>query len=528
MRSSFAWVAGALAVAVWSCGGSEKNVQTPDISSDGGTDAGADAGTGPVADGGLGVDGGIARDGGTATDGGTDAGTDGGTATDGGTDAGTDGGTATDGGTDAGTIVVGNGAGWKFLTTSDGLPANDVQDVSRDEDGNLWVAGGRAGVFVLKSTATAFQRFSLADGLHPYGYMPDGSPADRNPYLNAISVAGGTRGIAFIGYRGRLDASDGIAPGQPGCEDEWDYDYNRGAPTDPSIYKSGDADKVSLVGNSISVAHYDIFSGTNVVPNELRGREKVCTIYRVVYEHGTNNVWFGGNHGFAWGRADFAGDPTCAGQLSCTGTFEHVHPAVSGSRGEILTDNYFGVSLDPLAPHDVWFGGLIRSTRFKYGTTGSYWRAQTATEDDASNKLDIWPDRVPDNLAKEDRVDDAISGLAALANGEVWFGSQEKGLRVTNRSGGLIRDLTPQLLDKHLGAVAADPLDGSVWVAYHSEVGLSRFMADGSVRHYKSDVLGNQLTTSVINNIQVDIRKDGKREVLVAFQLGAVGIYTGQ
>jgi hypothetical protein len=402
-----------------------------------------------------------------------------------------------------------------------------VMDASRDEGGTLWVAGGRSGVLVLKSGAAAFQRFTLADGLHPYGYLADGSPADKSPYLNAISIAGWASGTAYVGYRGRYDSSDGV--GQVGCEDEWDTDYNRGVTPDPSIYKSGDADKVTLSGSGINVAHYDISSGANVVAAEPRGREKLCTIYRVVYEHGTNNVWFGGNHGFAWGRADYAGNPSCGGQLSCTGSFEHVHPAVSGSRGEILTGDYYGVALDPLAPHDVWFGGLIRSTHFKYGTNGgSFWQAQSATEDVSANKLDIWPDRVPDNLAPADRVDDNVSGIAALPNGQVWIGSHSNGLRVVDRAGKLVRDVTAEhvLLDTHIGAVARDPSDESVWVAYYYDFGLSRFMADGSVRHYSYQVLGDALSNSGINGLQIGMN-NGSREVLVAFQAGAVGVYTG-
>ena len=64
---------------------------------------------------------------------------------------------------------------------------------------------------------------------------------------------------------------------------------------------------------SISVVHYDIFSGPNVVSAEMRGREKLCNILRIAYDKNTQSVWFGANHGFARGDATFQGNHTCNG-----------------------------------------------------------------------------------------------------------------------------------------------------------------------------------------------------------------------
>src|SRR6266480_1719613 len=82
-----------------------------------------------------------------------------------------------DGGTDAGPWSAGevktisDSAGWRFAT--DGLPSGTVMGASADEDGNIWVAGRNAGVFVQRGGTGRFQQFTLADGLHPYGYLPD-------------------------------------------------------------------------------------------------------------------------------------------------------------------------------------------------------------------------------------------------------------------------------------------------------------------------------------------------------------------
>src|SRR5205823_4726566 len=172
-------------------------------------------------------------------DGGEDAGPDAGT--DGGTDAGTDGGAWRPGAV----MTVPDGAGWRFA--ADGLPSGSVMGASADDDGNIWVAGRANGVFVQRGGTGQFQQFTIADGLHPYGYLPDGSPADASPSLSdtpAISIAGGPGSSAYVGYNGKGN-----------CEDEWDSHGDHHELADPSIYKSGDADRVVLAGNGIRVAH---------------------------------------------------------------------------------------------------------------------------------------------------------------------------------------------------------------------------------------------------------------------------------
>src|SRR6266478_3740955 len=106
------------------------------------------------------------------------------------------------------------------------------------------------------------------------------------------------------------------------CEGAWDTAANRPTPTNPGLaymYKSGDADKVTLTPTGIDVAHYDIFSGPGLVKNEPEGREKLCTILRIVYDGKGGNLWYGGNHGFAWGDPDHTASPTCNGAPACSG-----------------------------------------------------------------------------------------------------------------------------------------------------------------------------------------------------------------
>ena len=528
-----AGAAAAIAVAV-ACGsgsGGSKDIISPaDAGVDAGIDAGVDAGPPDAGDGGI--------------DGGTDAGPDAGP-------------------WHAGNVImVPNSDGWHF--SSDGLSSasGNVMGASADEDGNIWVAGRSAGVFVQRGGSGRFQQFTIADGLHPYGYLPDGSPASSSPSLSAtpaISISGGPGSSAFVGYEGK-----------EGCEDEWDrYGPDHGR-ADPSIYKSGDADRIVLRGSGIGVAHYDIFSGPGMVGGEPAGREKLCTIYRILWQRGTNNVWFGGNHGFAFGFADYGGNPGCNGQRGCSGNYEHSHPGINDRHGWLITGGYYGIAIDTW-PHtdgagntffDVWFGGRTRTTRFRVGEElGDFWKAQVRTElyvssghnagniaDDPAaraafwNRMDIWPDPVserrdaangnwlsqePDYRNPSDWVFDEVSGIAVLANGDAWIGSSTNGLRLIDHDGHFIADATDVLPTKSVGALAKDPTDDSVWIGYRDAgFGVSRIKPDGTVLHYLA--LGDAQKNSAVWDIQVQpATATSKRRILVAFRRGSVGVYDG-
>ncbi len=422
-------------------------------------------------------------------------------------------------------IVFPTTPGWQFYGTQHGGPRR-IYGVSADEGGNVWVAGGEDGLFVLTRGATTLRRYTMADGLHPYGYMADGSDTPGEKYLKAISVAGGPAGTVFVGYEGRPGS------GADHCENNWD-----GPRPDPSRYKSGDADKVTLnADGSISVVHYDIFSGPNVVSAEMRGREKLCNILRIVYDKNTQSVWFGGNHGFARGDATFQGNHTCNGQLSCTGVFEHVHPAINAQDNNgnsiLLTDAYYGVAVH--SSGDAFFGGANRSTRFRYGSNGlNYWRSQSESEDKsyAWNRFDIWADKVqePSSPKPADRVDDNVSGMAVLGD-TVWVSSFTRGLARMNAQGGDVQYVN--VGETALSTVAADPSGEGVWTGARW-LGVVYRIQNGVQRTYSCTEFGRQLCGNRISDIQVDTSSPTRR-VLVGFMgsdethvPGALGIYTG-
>ncbi|WP_426747877.1 hypothetical protein VZQ01_12100 [Myxococcus faecalis] len=420
--------------------------------------------------------------------------------------------------------------GWRFYGADQGGPLT-VYGVSADEAGNIWVAGGEEGLFLLKRGAERFVRYGMEDGLRPYGYMDDGSTPPGAKYLKVISVAGGKAGTVFVGYEGMP------GKGSEHCENNWD-----GPSPDPARYKSGDADKVSLNGDgTLDVIHYDIFSGPNVVAAEPRGREKLCNILRLRYDKRTNSIWFGGNHGFARGNAEFNGAPMCNGQLNCTGVFEHVHPHVNAldanGRVILLTDAYYGVAVDPGG--DVWFGGSDRTTRFRYGTLGgNFWRAQTGSENDSTNKLDLWPDAKPEYSTPAERVPDNISGAVVANDGTVWLSSFSNGLVRIDANGAVLGHLGKGsgLVDKYLSALGKDPSDGSIWTGASWGGGLSR-VKGGNITNYGLDVFGRRYGMSRVSDIQADASGSGRR-MLVSFLgyqdsttkkwvAGVIGIYEG-
>lgn len=441
-------------------------------------------------------------------------------------------------------------ANWTFYGPESGGP-NRVYGASLDEGGTLWVAGGEEGLFVLRPGAMSFQRYTMADGLRPYGYMPDGSTPIGTKYLKVISVSGAWAGTAFVGYEGKAPGG-----GQLGCEDNWD-----GPHPDPSIYKSGDADKVTLNGNAISVVHYDISSGPGLVGAELRGREKLCDIDRIRYDKVNQKVWFGGNHGFAMGEAAYSGTASCQwessidppiptmktsplsneyGHAGCNGVLEHVHPAINGagSNGKccvFLTGGYYGVSVDPVT-HDIWFGGLIRTTKFHFGAAHDYYDAEERTEASGAvaNRIDVWPDKVSEPAIPliADRVDDAVSGAAAMDDGTVWLSSFTHGLAHLDASGTVIARLGvgDGLASDKLASIVADPLDQSVWAGTNFGPGLSR-LASGKFTSYGLSVLGDDLANEGVPDLQ-SWGSGGARKIIVSFggdagHAGAVGIYGG-
>jgi hypothetical protein len=349
----------------------------------------------------------------------------------------------------------------------------------------------------------------------------------------------------------------------PGCENNWD-----GKTPDASNYKSGDADRVTVdAAGKLSVVHYDIFSGPGLIGGEPRGREKLCTIFRIVWNPATNDVWFGGNHGFAWGDGTYAGNPKCNGQWACSGLAEHSHPAINGPSNQYLTGDYRGIAIDPVT-NDVWFGGLIRTTRFHWGAfpnasgANRFYGAALYTEgfnDNLNppacpssqttpcyihNRIDVWQDALGEGSfpPPQSRTDDLIFGIAAAGDSSVYIGSGYLGLRRLDAFGSLISDETARLASARrdasgnviggfVGALTKDPKDGSLWVGNRFAGGVDRLNAPGGDQRFAINTFGGTLANMGIEDVQIDA-SGPTRKVLFGFRqsstvAGFIAVYSG-
>jgi ligand-binding sensor domain-containing protein len=290
------------------------------------------------------------------------------------------------------------------------------------------------------------------------------------------------------------------------------------------LWKSGDADRVTLNGTGISVVHYDISSGPGVVAAEPQGREKICSVLRLAYHAPTQSVWFGGNHGVAWGSA------------TSSEVVEHTHPAINGYVAvqnpdgttsyhyTLLTDLYYGVA--PLPNGDVWIGGANRSALFRWATLGkSFWSADVEIQ---KTMVDLWPDAVPHDAYPNQRVDDLVSDMAIDTDGTLWASSIVNGLvHYTPGGSTFLRDTTVEPNGKAT-ALEVDPANGSLWVGFIWG-GVTRLQG-GVSTPYDVRVFGAWVNGTV-TDIQSRILQ-GRRRVVVTFagQAGVpagVAVYTG-
>ena len=392
-------------------------------------------------------------------------------------------------------------SGWQFFGPQNGGP-RQVFGVTADGAGNIWVAGGEDGLFVLTPGATEFKRFTRADGLNGY------ADATGSHGYDVISVAGGPGSTVFVGYRG-IGISD----------------------TDPMWeLKSGDADKVVWNGATLSVRHFDISTPPGVDPHYPQGREKIRTIYRIVYDARTGNVWFGGDHGVALYEA------------RGNRIWEHQHAAINGykqTRAEdpegksytLISGDWPGVALD--AAGDVWIGGGPRVALLKYGSEGgNFWADMDCGPFSASPTcvhfqgmppaLDVWPDAVAGDARPEERTDDVVSDLLVDGDGSLWVGSLN-GLARLRPTG--TQFYPPGLMvNPKVTALERDPKNGSIWIG-HLWGGVTRIV-NGSTQWFSLNEFGRTLIDGIVSDIQSDVR-NGQRRILVAFSSGAIGVYTG-
>ncbi len=381
---------------------------------------------------------------------------------------------------DGGYVALPTVPGWTFYGPQHGGPRTAF-GVSADPAGNLWVAGGDDGLFLLTPGATRFRRFTAADGLASYA-DDDGVHGYR-----VLSVAGATAHSAIVGYQGIHGGADEADPA-------W-------------MVKSGDADRVEWNGAGLLVKHFDLATPPGVSTTYPQGRDKIRDVFRIVYDAKSGDVWFGGNHGIAQYDAKL-------GRV-----FEHQHADINGylpnGNYTLLSGDWYGLALDQSG--DVWLGGGHRLARLSYASERRQFWATMAP------KVDVWPDRKPADARPEERTDDFVQDLAIASDGTVWVGSIPNGLARLAPDGASVSYITSGLLDKKVTALEVDPADGSLWVG-HIWGGITRLGTQ--TVFYDERAFGRPVIAGRVTDIQSDALS-GQRRILVSFETGVIGIYVG-
>lgn len=424
----------------------------------------------------------------TAPDGGTSGSDDGGV-----TASGTDGGSsAPDGGTALTPPLSKDG--WTFYETSQGL-SRDVNDVSADEGGNVYVAGGDA-LYAKKRADPSFQRFDAASsGLTQNCYA--GLPPESDPGFAAainrvhptppgpaqlcrvVSVAGAAPGTAMIGLQGL------------GTDEDLDADWAQ---------DSGGADLVHFDGAKLTrTRHVFIASPPQTVcvapdasghlvesratscPNPPDpffwqvGRRKLRQVFRIAVNHQAGSplygdVFMGGTHASI---TAYLHDSAQRGFLDRTvgqdakwadakDVWEHDHPAFwSSSRDAFLTGYTHALAVDPRDGTPWCSNGFRTAWLTGYGPdlhSDVWWLLPQTT----SLWFNIWPD----NAVPTESIDDHVESLSFCDDGTLWVGSSTHGLARRAPGGAFVAIPLPDPAahGNSVYAVACDPSDHSLWI----------------------------------------------------------------
>lgn len=358
---------------------------------------------------------------------------------------------------------------WIHFGTEHNLPDN-VRDVSADEAGNIWVAGYDA-LYLLRPGNSMFEKFTQAEGM---------------PQWKVLSVAGMGPNEVIVGYEGVHGGLDDFDP-------EW-------------MVKSGDADRVTLVGDQLQFEHFDISSPpSGSYPN---GRDKIRDVYIIRPTRDgpyKGDIWFGANHGIAmWSHKEQR-------------IFEHEHVEINGYNKAgvytMLSGDWWGLAQD--AKGNIWMGGSHRVGCLRYGDEGGDWWADNYPE------LDVWPDI---DSRRDRTMDDYVQAITLDHSGRVYIGSLRHNLARYNPSTRNFRywkDRSDGTPDRAVTALATDD-DGSIWVG--SWIGIGRYFPDSDDWIYYN-VMTPGLPTDEIRSLQI-LTINGERKVFVGRASG-ISIYTG-
>ncbi len=372
---------------------------------------------------------------------------------------------------DTSPVTIGD---WTYYGALQGLSA-DVQDVSPDEGGNVYVAGGDA-LYAKRRGAPRFLRFDAQNaGLTEN--CNDSSldlvfPDLPNRQCRILAVGGASPGKAVIGFEGLPASTD------EGALPYWTW-----------VLGSGGADVVAFDPDAetlMRTRHVLIASPPHVIcadggedrattcdPTDYfwnRGRRLFRLVRRIVVNHDPTSgmygdVWMGGEHGTfavllsdvkrrgyvdrasAWGE-EFA---------DAKDVWEHLHPSLTTPLHPewFVNGEGWALSIDPRDGRP-WGSNEYRTTSvLGYGpdlTHDHWWLGRF---------LDLWPDPSDDDLTTRF---DQVRSMSHCRDGTLWVGSLRYGLARIATDGTIARLRLPAASGDGVMAVACDPSDDSLWI----------------------------------------------------------------
>jgi hypothetical protein len=447
---------------------------------------------------------------------------------------------------------------YAFYGTDQGL-TDTIYDVSADEGGNVYVAGGAA-VFAKTLAAQDFARFDastsgLTKNCHDPSQIANATPPDGAAMCPIISVAGSAAGKAIIGFHG------------VGTDGDLDADW---------AIDSGGADVVTFDGTTMTRARHVFIASpphtacerwadppANTVCGETYigsiwdvGRRKLRQVNRIVVNHDRTrslsygDVYMGGTHASltilvanpdARGWIDYlalsdkgTSDPKWQ---DSKGIWEHHHPAIDSPSGAFLTGSAYAIALDPVN-NTPWYANAIRIASLQGYAIDSHptWHMWWGDQVPALPHLWIWQQEGSQTDAS---LRDNVSSMSFCADGTLWVGSDNHGLARVSLDRSRLNDTTAGYDIRRIptpdatgGAMAvACDTDGSLWVGF-SWGGFGR-LKNGSWTNMSFLLQGvPKFVLNPVRSIQID-RWSGTRRVYLAHLPsirngpGGVTIYSG-
>ncbi len=430
---------------------------------------------------------------------------------------------------------------WTYYGPQQGL-SDDIQDVSADEDGNVYVAGGDA-LYVKRPADQGFLRFDasnagLTRNCNDYTDFHNETPAKAFYTCRILAVAGAAPGRAVIGFDSfGIESQNGAL---------WTYSAG-GADVvafDPVARTLARQRHVWLASPPHTICTTPVYArATTCVAGDYwwdNGRRMFVQVRRIVVNHDRSSpmygdVWLGGQHAtFATILANAAArglpDHT-AGFLpawaDAKDVWEHEHPNLDAPDGTFVNGLGWALSIDP-RDGTPWGSNQYRTTYISgYG-------ASLATADvdwGMGPRLDLWP--TPPNQWGMGG-DDQVRSMSHCSDGTLWVGSLTHGLARIDPGGQIsFTSLPDPALENSVSVVACDPTDASLWIGLGAG-GVMRLRSGGWERLDTSGLPA--FTQNPVQSIQID-RWSATRTVYFAFspitddsgrlQGGGVGAYAG-